>query len=170
MDILLISLIVGALIIVKYLMSSDRSAGSDTKKAPVYKYSRKNYIMTRAESEFFKLLSDVASDKYYVFPQVHLSALLDHKISGQNWKPAFRHINGKSVDFALCDKTTLQPMYAVELDDLTHDADDRRLRDVEVERIFAAANLPLVRFRNYKSLSKNDIIQRFADANTQATT
>ena len=56
-----------------------------------------------------------------MFPQVHLSALLDHKVKGQDWRIAFRHINGKSVDYVLCDKATLQPVYAIELDDYTHE-------------------------------------------------
>jgi len=36
--------------------------------------------------------------------------------------------------------------------------------DREVERIFKAANLPLVRFSNYRSLSQDDIAQRFYEA------
>lgn len=119
--------------------------------------------MTRTESEFFLKLDHVVSERYRVFPQVHLSALLDHKVKGQDWKFAFRHINGKSVDFVLCDKETLRPTYAIELDDLTHEQSDRRKRDLEVERIFKEANLPLVRFKN-KSVSETEIIQALANA------
>ena len=76
---------------------------------------------------------------------------------------AFRHINGKSVDFVLCDKETLRPAYAIELDDLTHEQSDRRKRDAEVERIFKEANLPSVRFKN-KNLSETEIIQALSGA------
>ena len=55
-------------------------------------------------------------------------------------------------------------MYAVELDDYTHDSADRKERDSEVERIFSEANLPLVRFRDYKKLSDKDIIETFQNA------
>ena len=119
--------------------------------------------MTRTESEFFLKLHRVVSERYYVFPQVHLSALLDHKVKGQDWRFAFRHINGKSVDFVLCDKETLRPTYAIELDDLTHEQSDRRKRDIEVERIFEEANLPLVRFKN-KDVSESEIIQALSNA------
>ena len=93
-----------------------------------------------------------------MFPQVHLSALLDHKVKGQDWRIAFRHINGKSVDYVLCDKATLQPVYAIELDDYTHERRDRVARDSEVERMFKVANLPLVRFAN-KDVSNDAIIE-----------
>lgn len=63
--------------------------------------------MSNTEAEFFKKLQGVAGERYFVFPQVHLSALLDHKVKGQDWRIAFRHINGKSVDYVLCDKATL---------------------------------------------------------------
>lgn len=119
--------------------------------------------MSKVESEFFIKLERVVQERYYVFPQVHLSAILDHRIKGQEWKYAFRHINGKSVDYVLCNKNTLEPTYAIELDDYTHDKADRRERDIEVERIFEAANLPLVRFRN-KDISEDEIIQALAGA------
>jgi len=135
-----------------------------SEKKNIYNYAAKTNIMTSSEAEFFKLLVDVAEDRYFVFPQVHLSAILNEKIEKQDWKSAFRHINSKSVDYVLCDKTTLQPVYAVELDDKSHDSITRQERDKEVERIFQGANLPLVRFSNYRSLSRSDIEQRFYDA------
>lgn len=142
------------------------SSGSEKRKVfknNKYSYYAKDSIMTRAETEFFKRLDSVVHERYVVFPQVHLSALLDHRVKGQDWGIAFRHINGKSVDFVLCDKITLQPAYALELDDLTHDRRDRVERDVEVERIFREAHLPLVRFKDM-NVSSDEIIQALSNA------
>lgn len=122
--------------------------------------------MTRTESEFFFKLDRIVSNRYYVFPQVHLSSILDHHVKGQEWKYAFSHINGKSVDYVLCDKETLQPTYAIELDDYTHDKADRRERDIEVERIFEQAQLPLIRIKD-KNISDNEIIQALTNARQQ---
>ena len=105
----------------------------------------------------------MVSERYLVFPQVHLSALLDHRVKSQDWRIAFRHINGKSVDFVLCEKITLQPVYALELDDFTHNRRDRTERDAEVERIFKEARLPLVRFKSL-NVSRDEIIQSLSDA------
>ncbi len=136
---------------------------SEVKKT-IYNYSAKNLIMTKSEAEFFQVLSNVAGDRYFIFPQVHLSAILDEKITGQNWKAAFKHINGKSVDYVLCDRQTLKPVYAVELDDYTHSYKNRQERDQEVERIFQSASIPLVRFSDYKSLAEDEIAKRFFEA------
>lgn len=141
------------------------ASGSEKRKVfknNKYTYFARNSVMTRAESEFFKRLYVAVNERYLVFPQVHLSALLDYRVEGQDWRIAFRHINGKSVDFVLCDKVTLRPTYALELDDLTHNRRDRTERDIEVERIFKEARLPLVRFKNM-NVSSEEIIQALSD-------
>jgi very-short-patch-repair endonuclease len=129
-----------------------------------YQYRAKEYFMTQSESNFFKILDKISNDRYFVFTQVHLSAILDHKIPGQNWKAAFRHINGKSIDYVLCDKDTLKPVYAVELDDYTHAYAHRIERDREVERMLATAGVTLVRFQNYQKLTEDDIHDAFITA------
>lgn len=108
-------------------------------------------------------LDHVVKERYYVFPQVHLSALLNHRVKGQEWKYAFSHINGKSVDYVLCDRVTLHPTYAIELDDYTHNKTNRRQRDREVERILEEADITLVRFKNNEA-SENEIIKALANA------
>jgi very-short-patch-repair endonuclease len=159
---IILGLVIVAIILLKVVLSN-ASSKRKVFKDNVYNYSAKNLLMTRTETEFFTKLDQAVKERYYVFPQVHLSALLDHKIKGQDWRFAFRHINGKSVDFVLCDRATLRPTYAIELDDLTHEQSDRRKRDIEVERIFKEANLPLVRFKN-KDISESEIIQALSNA------
>lgn len=159
---IILGLVIVAIILLKVVLSN-ASSKRKVFKDNVYNYSAKNLLMTRTEAEFFTKLDQAVKERYYVFPQVHLSALLDHKIKGQDWRFAFRHINGKSVDFVLCDRATLRPTYAIELDDLTHEQSDRRKRDIEVERIFKEANLPLVRFKN-KDISESEIIQALSNA------
>ena len=102
-------------------------------------------MMTRPEERCFRRLQSKYGDKYYIVPQVHLSAIFEYRIKGQNYRGAFSHINGKSVDSVLLDKKTLEIYCAVELDDFTHEREDRILRDKEVERIFAEAGAKLVR-------------------------
>jgi very-short-patch-repair endonuclease len=162
----ILGLVVVAAILISRLSAHSRST-KKVFKNNIYSYTAKSSLMSKTESDFFVKLERAVSERYYVFPQVHLSAILDHRVKGQEWKYAFRHINGKSVDYVLCSRATLKPTYAIELDDYTHDKPDRRERDSEVERIFEAANLPLVRFRN-KDVSENDIIQALADANKLA--
>jgi very-short-patch-repair endonuclease len=163
-------IILGLVVLAALLVSALSSSSASKKKVfknNTYHYTAKNSLMSKTESDFFIKLERVVSERYYVFPQVHLSAILDHRVKGQEWKYAFKHINGKSVDYVLCSRATLEPTYAIELDDYTHDKPDRHERDIEVERIFEAANLPLVRFKN-KDVSEGDIIQALANANNVA--
>lgn len=129
-----------------------------------YRYSLKSTIMTPYEQRIFLTLTDIFNQKCYIIPQVHLSKLLNHKIKGQNWQGAFSHINGKSVDFVLLRKSTLEPLCAIELDDWTHTLQDRQARDREVEYIFHNAGLPLVRFRDIDKLSKQEIVNSVVHA------
>ena len=111
----------------------------------LYSYETKQFVMTKAEHDAFNALNQAAGDQYYIFPQVHISTFIDWKVKGQNWNAAMRPINQKSVDFLLCDKVWVNPKLAIELDDATHEREDRIERDTEVERILASAHFPLLR-------------------------
>jgi len=134
------------------------------KEAPTYHYQRKERIMTSVEADFMKVLLEVVGDSYRVFPQIHLSSVLDHKIDGQTWKYALGHINSKSIDYVISDKEQFRPLAAIELDDRTHEWESRRLRDEEVERIFTESKLPLIRFSSSQSHDIEAVRQRILSA------
>jgi hypothetical protein len=161
---ILIAIIIGVLFIIGKALTGRQSSERVAKEATVYSYGRKDFLMTKSENDFFIVLKELLQDRYQVVPQVHLTALLDHKIKGQNWNAAFRHINGKSVDFVVCDKSYTRPLLAIELDDFSHDADERRTRDAVVEGIFQGANLPLLRFRDYKTMGRDTIASQIESA------
>ncbi len=133
------------------------SKPENKKKKLLYQYKKKDFLITRAEHEFFDILVEIFGDKYHVFTQVHLPTILEHKINGQNWKGSFSHINGKSVDFVICDKEYIKPLVAIELDDKSHERLDRIERDSEVERMLKEAVMPLIRFENHGSFDKEEI-------------
>lgn len=137
------------------------SPDNDKLDKPLYLYDIKRHLMTQREERFFLLLNTIFGSEYYIIPQVHLSTLFEHKIRGQNWRAAFYHINGKSVDFVLLDKRNLKPVCAVELDDSTHDSQERQERDLEVERIFERARFPLIRIRHFERYTEQEIADIF---------
>jgi len=155
--IIVLIVIIVIVIILKKLFPEALSDVKETKKKPLYKYNKKDIIITRAEHEFFNVLVEILENKYYVFPQIHLSAILDNKVVGQNWKAALSHINQKSVDFVICDKEYLKPLIAIELDDRSHEKEDRVVRDTEVESILRDAGLTLLRFKNTAFYDKEEI-------------
>lgn len=168
MELIILLVVVGAILYVinkKVQASSSEATGTRHQKEiekskPDYRYRKKPYIMTRAESELFRRLEKIAGEKYYVFPQAHLSSLLDHAVKGQDWRAALSKIQRKSVDFALVDKQTLVTTYAIELDDRTHDSVHGRIdRDIFVNGTFESAGLPLVRIRDVGAMTDNEIIE-----------
>lgn len=154
---LLITLAVLVLIILVVLRKIAPEVFSDVKNKSVYSYKRKDFLISRAEHEFFDILVEILGDQYYVFPQIHLSNILDNKVVGQNWKGAFRHIDEKSVDYVICDKAYIKPLIAIELDDRTHEWESRKERDAEVRRILDEVGLPLLRFENHGNFNKEEI-------------
>jgi very-short-patch-repair endonuclease len=127
---------------------------------PLYQYKKRECIMTAAERKCFNSLVEAVGITYYVFPQIHLPAILDHKIhNGQKWFAAFRHIDEKSVDFVLCTKNDLRPVLAIELDDWSHERQDRQERDREVERILKGAELPLLRLKDNSDIPETLVLK-----------
>lgn len=154
-----IILIIGYIVYKNFLSGVNKVISNQN--IPKYEYSRKKEFITKSEKEFYKILSELAGDKYYIFPQIHLSALFKNDTVGRYHKLAFQIINRRSVDYVLCDKGTLEPVYAVELDDYTHNSARVIKRDNDINELFAKSNLPLVRFKDYKNLSKQDIEDKF---------
>ena len=148
----------------KIKLVSDSDENNDQIKKAQYRYYAKPYVMTSRENECFKILNEIFSSKWFVVPQVHLSALLDYKVKGQNWNAAFRHINGKSVDFVLIGKESYKVICVIELDDSTHSKPDRIERDAEIERMFKEARIPLARIGRFESMTKSEIAKIITDA------
>lgn len=159
---IVIAVLIGA--IVAAVQSLKKSTDVTIKKQNAYKYEVKSKIMTDRELIFFEKLTNVAGSKYAVIPQVHLSAFLNHKIKGQNWKGAFSVINGKSVDYLLINKNTKQPTIAIELDDYTHQSEGRIQRDRKVEDIMNQSGMRLVRFSDVNA-SEEQIFSRLSQTN-----
>ncbi len=138
------------------------------KEKPIYEYRKRDSVMTAAEQNFFNTLGLAVGEEYRIFAQVRLAALVHHTVpNGQNWKGAFSHIAQKSVDFVLADKDTLATVLAIELDDKSHEDEERKERDVEVERILASVGLPLIRIKNQAAYEPEEIvaeIQKTLDA------
>ncbi len=124
-----------------------------------FQYERRDGLMTPAERECYHALVAEMGQDYNFFPQVHLDSIVTPKDSGKSRLFAFRHINQKSVDFVACDKKLLRPLFAIELDDKTHNLPSRRTRDIEVERILRDACIPLIRIPNRGSFDPKALAQ-----------
>ncbi|MCY4088957.1 MAG: DUF2726 domain-containing protein [Candidatus Saccharibacteria bacterium] len=130
-------------------------SGTLQTKFKEYSYARKLDLITSNERDFFHTLRRAVNiEHYYIFVQIHLSALFKHQVRGQDWQKALSKIDRKSVDYVICTFKRLNPVCGIELDDLSHNQPDRIKRDQFVNGLFQRAGLPLLRI---KQSDKNNL-------------
>lgn len=116
-------------------------------RRPRYPY-RARPILTRREYGFYVLLQrEAARRNLLVCPKVGLKDLME-VTDGKHYMKYFHQIAQKHVDFVVCDRD-LHVLFAVELDDSSHDTKEAQKRDRFKDRAFKAARIPLRRIRNF---------------------
>jgi hypothetical protein len=111
-------------------------------------YHKSNSLMTFQERKFYRtvLLKELGSH-YVIFSKVRLGDLIWIANEPTDRKLYNNQIQCKHIDFVLCNKSTLEPVLALELDDSSHDKYDRRESDQIKNHVCAEANLPLLRVK-----------------------
>lgn len=118
-------------------------------------YRRKKYFLTFSEKALYKILEEYVKDKnILIFPQLHLSSFLEINEDNNDLLGKFNWINKLSVDFALFDKQSIQPLLIIELNDPTHFWNSRKTRDEFVSNALKANDIQLLTFKN------DDIIRK----------
>jgi hypothetical protein len=115
-------------------------------------------LLTAAEARFHRVLLRAVPDGCVLLTKVRIADIV--RVTSRHppsRNRVFRSISSKHVDFLLADALTLEPLAAIELDDSSHARRDRRKRDELVERIFAAAGLPLIRIPTAARYSTVDL-------------
>jgi hypothetical protein len=122
-------------------------------------YKKKEWLMTKAEIEFYNVLKQVAGDRYYIIPQVKISSLV--YVSGtKNYKTYLNKIDRKTIDFVLFN-SQFSPIIAIELDDSSHNNLSRKERDDFVDKVMNAISLKIVHIKasyNYNLEEINKLI------------
>lgn len=128
-----------------------------------FPYHVRDDFLSPAEFSFYKVIKGMMKDYLVICPKVSLAELLYVDHPNQNYA-AFAKIRQKRVDFVVCDPTTMKPKFAIELDDASHNRDDRSSRDVFVRKVFEAAGLPLVRIPARAEYNTNELGEVFKRA------
>ena len=119
-------------------------------------YRLRDDFLSAAEASFYHVLRQVVGERATVCPKVGLGDLFFVVRPNEN-QGARNRIAAKHVDFVLCDPATMRPLAGIELDDASHTREDRKERDVLVEKIFKAAGLPLLRFPVQRSYALAEV-------------
>ena len=97
--------------------------------------------MSEAEQGFYKKLVSIFSEQYNVQFQVPLSSVIKKESSERFQNELYR-----TIDFALFDKDTFEPVILIELNDKSHLEGRRQYRDIKVKEICEQAELKIVTF------------------------
>jgi hypothetical protein len=118
----------------------------------VYYYTKNDgYLLTEHEFRFLKLLKLVLEErKVLIFCKVRLGDLVYAKGTKRGWGFGHNQISRKHVDYAICNATNSKILLVIELDDSSHYAYDRRMRDEFVDSVLNDARIPIthVKARN----------------------
>ncbi len=111
-------------------------------------YRLKRELLSAAELDSYRVLRPAVSEWAVICPKVGLGDLFYPQTGDRSANASYRNrINRKHVDFVLCDPQTKRPPVGIELDDASHRHAKRQTRDEFVDKVFAAAGLPLQRVR-----------------------
>lgn len=121
--------------------------------------------MTSHERLLFENHRSVLGPIYDIYPQVNLDKIfsIDYQKQYKYYLGYLRKINQKSVDFLIVKRNTQTPLFGIEIDDSSHEREDRRNRDELVEAIFNKTGLPLIRFNpgQYKNEELKIIFEKY---------
>lgn len=122
-----------------------RGKSGDTEDYP---YEKEQTLFTPAERSFFGVLEQAVDGKVRIMGKVRLADVVKVK-KGNNksaWQKAFNRIQSKHLDFVACDSTSLGVRFVIELDDKSHNQSKRQDRDQFIDKVLAAADIPVFHF------------------------
>jgi len=109
----------------------------------------KKYLTTQTEREYLNKLEEWFGRNCRIFCQVSPGRFLklpeQEAFSAEERARFFTQFNAMSVDYVLVSRITNQIVSVIELDDKSHELEDRIARDKRLEHMFEMAGVPLLR-------------------------
>ena len=108
---------------------------------------QKRYLLTKNEYSQYKKLKQYAdSNNLLICPKVRLLDLIEPRRGDPKYKTFFYKIQAKHVDFVICDHN-LYVKAILEIDDSSHDQENRKERDEFVDCILRDVGYAVIRTR-----------------------
>jgi very-short-patch-repair endonuclease len=134
-------LIFGIVVIVLLaILKAKAQGGSGNKDWPFY---AKKPLSQPEQILYFRLVQALPNN--IILAQVQLSRLLGVK-KGNNFQAWSNRINRMSADFVVCNKDS-SIVAVIELDDATHEREDRRAADAKKDKALGAAGVQIIRWQ-----------------------
>ena len=157
----LLIVIIFAIGAIASIIAKKGNTNDGRKKEQLLDYSRKwpfykKQLLTKPEQVlYFKILE--ALPEYLIFTQVQLSQILGVE-KGYSYSEWYNRINRMSVDFVVCNKAA-EIVALIELDDSTHEKEDRKEADRKKDKACKDAGIRLIRW-NVKAIPNKAEIRK----------
>jgi very-short-patch-repair endonuclease len=135
---LLIVVIAGIVVFAILKVRSQGGAGDE-----VWPFYAKKPLSQPEQVLYFRLIQ--ALPEHIILAQVQLSQLLGVK-KGNNYQAWVNRINRMSADFVVCNKDS-SIVAIIELDDATHQREDRQAADAKKDKALTSAGVRIVRWQ-----------------------
>jgi hypothetical protein len=132
---LLMALVFIALVTIK----AKRSGGGSPQGC---QFSRKAPFLRDDEIHLYERLV-IALRNAHVFPQVAMSAFVQHKGKEYGARSLFAQ---KYVDYLVCERGTMRPLYVIELDGASHGSAKAKKRDGRKNQVLESGGIPIKRY------------------------
>ena len=114
---------------------------------PIVGAYQKKWLLTYNEKDAFKKIKAVTDEiSCYTFSKVRLLDLLEPVKGNTKYKTYFYKVQAKHVDFVILDEK-LVARCVVELDDTSHDVEDRKKRDAFVDEVLQSVGYQIIHTR-----------------------
>ena len=168
MNSLIVAIVVLVVIAVMFALFKGKGAvRSGTAKPEVY-YLRQS-LFSPAERSFFGVLETLDYDGVTIASKVRLADIFGIKkgLERGDRQRALNRISAKHVDFLLIQKSDGRPILGIELDDSSHEADERVARDSFVDAVFSSAGLPMLHVTARAAYDPKEIHRQIDEGLTQ---
>jgi len=130
-------------------------------------YRIRDDFLSPAEKSFYHVIKGMMGSTFTICAKVSLADIFFVIRPNENMS-AYNRINRKHVDFLICESREMKPLFAIELDDSSHNRSDRIERDAFVDEVFETAELPLIHIPVRASYNTNELGYIFKKALEQS--
>lgn len=127
---------------------------------PIAGAYQRSWLFTYNEKDAYQKLKPIAEELgYTVFAKVRLLDLVSPIKGNPKYKTYFYKVQAKHVDFVLCDQK-LVARYIIELDDTSHNMEERQQRDAFVDEVLKSTGYKIIHTRAITDDLKEQISER----------
>jgi len=157
-------ILVVVLAIALAVLKAKGSLQEGTSKPDVYYL--KESLFTPAERSFMGVIESLNYNGVKIASKVRLADIFGIKkgLERGDRQRALNRISAKHVDFLFIQQSDGRPLLGIELDDRSHEAEERVARDSFVDSVFSSAGLPIIHVVAKSSYDPKEVCRQIDEA------